>query len=246
MSIRSYYLLAFLGCILSVGCSTPDEIGYDGGYNNGLVSIAYLKSLYESSPAMIDRDIYIEGTIVSTDQYGAFYKTIILNDKTGGIAIRVDTENYYRVYYRRDTYKVACNSLTISDYGGQLQLGTDNGPIPNELLPTVFSREELPAEEFLPLSLKIDEINPTHIQRWVCLDDVQFEETGPWYTIEGRHIVDREGNRLNVRVSRYAYFADYMLPMGSGYIEGVLSVFNGIYQLEMSSNIFAIMESERF
>jgi hypothetical protein len=210
------------------------------------VSIAYLKSLYQRAPVLIDREIHIVGRVVSTDQFGAFYKNIVVEDPTGGIAIRVDMENYHRKYFAGDTYKIACNSLTISSYGGQLQLGTANGGyISDPHLPAVFTRGT-PIAGSVPLRLTIGDIKPTHICRWVCFDGVQFEESGSWYSPEGRHIVDREGQRLVVRTSQHARFADEILPSGSGYIEGVLGVFNGTYQLEVWSESRAIMKNERF
>ncbi len=236
-------------CCISVCCGSPDEIEYSGGQSGALsderVSIAYLRSLYRRAPILIENELYIVGRIVSTDEFGAFYKTLLLEDHSGGIALRIDIEDYHRVYFPGETFKVACNSLTISSYGGQLQLGVAGGEISEADLPMVLTRD-FGEEEFAPLPLEIDSITPSHIQRWVSFDDVQFEEFGPWYAPDGRYVVDREGRRLNVRTSPHALFAAALLPAGSGYIEGVLSVFNGVYQLEVWSDRYAVMDKERF
>jgi hypothetical protein len=243
-SINKFFVLLTL-CV-SVGCSKPDEINY-GASDDGpqQVSIAYLRSFYQRAPVLIEGEIYIVGRVVSTDEFGAFYKTIVIEDDSGGITLQTDMENYHRIYRPGDTFKMACNSLTINSYGGQLRLGMAGGDIPEEELPTMLIRDNCD-EECAPLPLAINDIKPAHIQRWVCFDGVQFEERGPWYGSEERHIVDREGHRLEVRTSPYSAFAAVPLPAGSGYIEGVLNVFNGTYQLEVWADRYAIMGNERF
>lgn len=242
-------LFACLMCCLSVSCNEPDDIAYvadSSGSSSKQVSIAYLRSLYQRAPVLIEEEIYIIGTLVSSDQFDVFYKTMIINDKTGGIALRVNMENYHRKYYELGNFKINCKSLTINSYGGQLQLAIAGNEISTEEMPMVITHDEYD-KEFIPLPLTIDIIKPAYIQRLVCFDDVQFETYGPWYDgDEERYIVDRAGNRLNVRTPRYAKFADSMLPTGSGYIEGILTVFNGVYQLEMVDNRMEFMDNERF
>jgi hypothetical protein len=51
-----------------------------------------------------------------------------------------------------------------------------------------------------------------------------------------RHLVDAAGDTLIVRTSRYARFAPWPLPEGSGRIEGVVGYFNGDYQLVVSNS----------
>lgn len=245
-------------CCLSVGCESKGEIEYAGGANDGtvtkesgVVSIAYLKSFYERAPKVIDSELYIVGRLVSTDQHGSFYKRMVVEDDTGGITICVDIENYSIIYpyYPGAVLKIACNSLMISNYGGVLRLTKNNGAyLTEDMLPSIMTfleGVELPP----PLTLTIDAITPAHINRYVCFDNVQFESRGFWCE-EGvptdRVLVDRDGNRLNVRVSPETTFANVMLPERSGFIIGVLGIFNGVYQLEVEANYAAVMREERF
>ena len=61
-----------------------------------------------------------------------------------------------------------------------------------------------------------------------------------------RHLVNPEGDTLLVRTSRYARFADDALPVGSGYVEGILVWFNNSYQLRVIDARNVIVESSRF
>ena len=242
-------LILLAACVLANCDTSQSAIEYEGEKHQDLnshVSIAYLKSLYERAPVVIDSEIFISGRVVSSDQYGAFYKTIVIEDQTGGIAIKVDKEYYYRIYHPPDILEVACNSLIISNYGGELQLtGKSGAHISSALLPSVIVRSRSDGDA-APLALDIDRISPLHVNRWVCFDDVQFEETGTWYHPDDRYLVDRAGRRLRVHTTQHAYFAAAPLPTQSGYIEGVLGIFDGEYQLKVWSNIYAVMERERF
>ena len=61
-----------------------------------------------------------------------------------------------------------------------------------------------------------------------------------------RHLIDEFGDTLRVRTNCRADFADRKLPVGSGYIEGILSWFNGRYQLRITDVRNVVMEEPRF
>ncbi len=241
------------------GCNKGGDVEYldnpkPGGEKSARhVSIAYLKSLYERAPVAIDDELYITGCVSSSDQYGAFYRNLVLEDQTGGIVLRVDLENYHRIFYQYHEIYVACNSLILSNYGGVVQLGSKEGAILPERLEAMVDVRS--AAELAPLPLTFETLAPEHISRFVSFDNVQFEEENvAWCAPENieagtgtdRWLVDRAGNRLLVRTSPFVSFARRTLPAGSGYIEGILGVFNGEYQLEVCSDLYAVMESPRF
>lgn len=250
----------FLCIMLCLSASCDDGgagIEFDGEDTGqemaeGDVSIAYLRSLYKQYNTLIDSELYITGRVVSSDQYGAFYKNIVIEDATGGINLRVDMDNYYRVYLQGVRVRVACNSLTISDYGGEIRLGYGAGYISNSMLPSTIIALESQTEKPIPATLTIGQITPENINCLVRIDGVQFEEMGAmWCDMEleagtDRHLIDKKGDRLVVRTNPNVTFRNALLPTGSGYIEGILGVFNGVYQLQIWSNRYLDMESERF
>ena len=247
---------AMLMALFAAGCKS----GSGPEYRDGGVTIAYLKSLYARSPVTVEGYVYIAGRVVSTDQYGNFYKTLVVEDETGGIAIRIDLENYHRTYFRGMQIRIACNALVLSSYGGMLQLGAysweegspDPGYIAANRLAAVITVDSDKDQTPEPTPLGIPDLAPRHIGCFVAFEDVQFAdpETGlTWSGAEAdtdRHVIDRNGNRLIVRTSRFALFAGRTLPHGSGYIEGVMTYFNGKYQLVVCSDTYAVMEKPRF
>lgn len=247
--------LFFSGC-----ASQPDVPHVVIPEGSEKVSVAYLKSIYERTPVAVDREIYIQARVVSSDNHGNFYKTMVVEDETGGIAVRIDLENYYRKYDKGSLVKINCNSLVLSDYGGVIQLSAyvyDQtaqyiGYIPANRLDAIISLDRKNDKEVVPAEAAIAALTPNHISRAVRFSRVQFvdEELGLEWTEDGadtdRHIVDGNGNRLIVRTSAHAVFATRLLPAGSGSIQGVLGYFNGEYQLILCNMTSVIMKDARF
>ncbi len=249
----------FLPVFLS-SCSPPDSAtggpepsGYD-------ISIAYLKSLYSGHPIDIAVDHRIRGTVVSTDDYGNYYKTLVVADSTGGIEIKMDMENIFREFFFGDEVYVYCNGLTLGAYSGLVQLGAaaaegdsyETGYIGENIVTAHLSLVRRSPEEPQALRATIDGLSAPMLSRLVRFCDVEFveEEHGLlWCDPDAdtdRHLTDRDGNVLTVRTSRYAEFASQPLPPGSGYIQGILSYFNGEYLLKVPDPRMIDMQGERF
>lgn len=246
---------------LTVSCGGKPPLEQPGGVESRTVSIDYLKSMYVSAPMTINENIRIEGRVVSDDRNGNFYKTLYLEDATGGIALRLDMTDIFKTYRYGYNVAVNCNSLTLGSYGGAIQLGAASAdgkyqvdPIPAVNILSHLVPEPDSWEEPLPAVRWIGELSVRYINCYVRFDVVQFidEEVGHAWCDDGedtnRHIIDRDGNALIVRTGGHAGFAGRQLPSGSGFITGVLGYFNGNYQLVLSTDADALMSmtGERF
>ncbi len=221
------------------------------------ISIAFLKTLYKGAPVQITGEYRISGTVVSSDAQGNFYKTLVLDDGTSGIEVRLDMEEIFKIFKIHTRVSVRCNGLWLGSYGGTLQLG--DKPFwgyETQYLSETMTAEHLQSDdmfhgEILPRKLTIAQIAPVHISTFAELGGVQFidEELILGWSEEDadtdRHIVDAAGDTLVVRTSHYAGFAHYMLPKGNGTIEGIIGYFNGTYQLVVCDRRAAEMEDER-
>ncbi len=79
--------------------------------------------------------------------------------------------------------------------------------------------------------------------------NVSFEGGGSEAYVEGdkntsRTIKDASGNTLTVRNSNYASFKNEIMPSGTGTVRGILSFFNGSYQLLLRSTADVIFDSK--
>lgn len=234
--------------MMSICACRPASVIPDAGTTPegaGDVSIAYLKTLYNGAPVRITGELRISGCVVSSDRKGNFYKTIVIEDDTGGIELKANLEEIFKHYPIHSRLDVNCNGLWIGSYGGTLQLGDE----PSDGWQTQYIHEnDLPLHlqprgpsesEVRPRRITISQIAPELVSTFVCFEDVRFidEERGfTWADADSdedteRHLTDAAGDTLTLRTSRYATFAGKTLPFGSGYIEGVLGYFNGRYRL---------------
>lgn len=244
---------------LLTACSAPSKVPEPGSPGE-TVSIAYLKTLYKGAPVAIAGELRISGRVVGSDVKGNFYKTLVLDDGTGGIEVKLDLEEIFKYCMIDTRVTVRCNGLWLGSYGGTLQLGDEpldgwqTRHIPEGDIPLHIQPDDSYNKPVIPRRLVFGALSAEHISSFVCFEGVQFidEEDGfGWAETDSetdtdRHLVDAVGDTLIVRTSRYALFAHKVLPHGNGYIEGVLGYFNGSYQLRVSDDQKAVMNGGRF
>ncbi len=266
-------IIGLLLAVILISCRPVSVIPEDPGGGNGggggnipgggdeeTVSIAFLKALYKGAPVRITQEYRISGAVISSDDQGNFYRTLVLDDGTGGIELKLDMEHIFKLFEIHTRVAVRCNGLWLGSYGGTLQLGAEPfGNYETQFLSETDIAEHLAADtlfygEVRARRLDFSELSPEHISTYVAFDGVQFakEEQGlGWADINSdtdtdRSLVDISGDTLAVRTSRFAYFAGWKLPAGNGSIEGVLSYFNGGYKLVVCDAQKAIMKGPRF
>ena len=97
------------------------------------ITIAELCALYKTgSPWQIDRDLIIAGRVTTTDKPGNFYKSLYIQDESGGIELKLGKNGLYNYYQEGQMVYVRCFGLTLGMYGyksgnyggqGMVQLG---------------------------------------------------------------------------------------------------------------------------
>jgi hypothetical protein len=88
--------------------------------------------------------------------------------------------------------------------------------------------------------------------RLVELRNVHFQDAGSTYAAESdynssttsRTLLDASGNSITVRNSGYASFAKDVMPSGSGTVRGILSYYNGTWQILIRSTADVIFDSK--
>ena len=260
--------LAFFCLMVGTACTPKSELMYEPpGWSykdphaseKGIISISFLKSRYNGVPRQITEDVSIQGIVVANDERTAYYKTLVVEDATGGIEVKLDDTSLHSEYLLGTTVTVRCNGLTLGDYGGLLQLGWpssdkryETASVPGSRISDYVVITDRPAMSLLPTLLTIPQLSGRYLSCLVAFDEVQFaqDELEKRYTENSadtdRHVADATGDTLIVRTSTRAAFAGYSLPKGSGYIEGVLSYFNGKYQLVVTNDARVVMDAPRF
>lgn len=202
-------------------------------------SIANLKASYPGTLDSIEADTIIQGIVVANDESGNFYKTIVIQDATGGIELKIDRYDMYTEFKVGQRVYVKCRGLFLGDYGSLVQLGYiyngEIGRIPDVMVDDHIFRDSLPGNAPAAALLTIPTLTTDYLSMLVQFDSVHFTEPGLTFSestgTTNRTLEDESGNQILVRTSNYANFAADQIPDGIGSIRGILSVYNGDYQL---------------
>ncbi len=263
-SIRQLLVRALVACgvvMMLIACDdvrSAEQFADEMEESESLCSIAALKSLYGGAPHRIANDVRIEGVVVSSDREGNFYKSLVLEDATGGVELLVDCEELYKFLFVGDRVLFSCVGLTLGSYGGAIRLGS--APEGDEAVGRIAENEFFErlvmeghsGEVPMPHRLQLNELSPRWVGTLVRVEGVQFVEEAlgmSWAVADEpttHYLTDQQGLLLGVRTSPYALFSKAIVPSGSGYITGVLDYFGGEYQLRLSDLVSTKLTEERF
>ncbi|MEL7120703.1 MAG: DUF5689 domain-containing protein, partial [Bacteroidota bacterium] len=83
-------------------------------------TIAALKALHTigDDDDLITDDFIISGIVVADDRSGNFFKSLIIQDQTGGLDIRINTTDLYNDFPIGMRIFVRCKDLYIGDFNG--------------------------------------------------------------------------------------------------------------------------------
>ncbi len=107
---------------------TDADFDTDGDGSGDFASISELVSLYtdrssgngsigDGKSLKVTEDIVVRGVVSTTDQPGNFYKSLYIQDKTGGIEIKIGKNGLYNDYKPGQILYVKCKDLYLGMYG---------------------------------------------------------------------------------------------------------------------------------
>lgn len=211
-----------------------------------------IRSLYDSHLAgnvekFVDNEI-ITGIITANDANDNFYKTIILQDSTAAITIRLDGFGLSANFPVGMRVMVKLNGMWMGEYGRMLQLGGGvdrSNPLFIELIPlsaVLFNRyffavgmEKLPQ----PIEVVYNQLNDSLHSRLIQLNNIEFavaDTAKPFGDAINKLTVSHSmkfcnGGTVYLRTSGFASFASVKTPEGSGSVVGIYSEFGSQRQL---------------
>lgn len=210
------------GCIMDTPVGTP-------------ITIEKMLSDYSGK---VTEDVYIEGTVVSSDETGNIFKKLTIQQNGFGTTIQIDGYDLYSIYPMGRNIYVNLNGLfvingeigaDINDFGGVTRLSlaqVENSILNGKCFQPVVSDTVL-----------LSDLNNSYLNRLVTIIGVEFKDAPnyiPYADVNssGSNVILTDcSDELVVRNSGYADFAADTVPFGNGYITGIFSVFNSTYQL---------------
>ena len=252
----SLYLSMLFLLVITAGCNdefdTPPMVVPTATHTPNMTIADFKAKHWQEVNNYIDtvkEDEVIHGRVVSSDATGNIYKSLYIQDETGGLTISINGNSLYNTYRVGQEVVIPMKGYFVGKYNGQQQLGS----------PLYYSSGGVWEATFLPLAVwqSMAELNgmpnPSMIDTVACsisdlktdsksllqwqgrlvkISNVKFQDADGTATFANsnattnRNIVDDNGNTLVVRNSNYATFRAAMLPMGKGTVVGVLSYYN--------------------
>ena len=227
-------------------------LSYDGHAN---MTIRDLLDTYTNNE--IPEGTVITGIVISSDEQGACYKALTIQDETAGIQIPIDNSSLYPKFRPGQRIYVECAGMSVKRYRNNPQLGfDDNGSIarlPSDRVDQYIFRDgavgTLP-EPLVITSTKDLKHNGAYdyndFNRWVRLDNCYFknaEQEDTYYShIEtnvnkkGNQIIKMsDGTEIIVRTSQQTAYSGETLAKGTGSIYGIITIYGGDIQLSLLS-----------
>lgn len=111
-------------CGLSCGCrdrfDVPDTPADAPAAN---ITIASLHAFLHAETVVVREELTVGGTVVSSDEAGNFYRTLVLDDGTGGAELRIAEYNLYTICPPGCRLTVSLRGCALGERNGVLQIG---------------------------------------------------------------------------------------------------------------------------
>ncbi len=186
--------------------------------------------------------IYLRGRVISSDQAGNIYKSLVLQDESAALAFSINKSGMYKLYQYGQEIIVNVSDFYVGTYRSLFQIGGNGTTETTFGDADLFAEEVTPAgwaelDKVVPLTVTLDDLKTIKsstegLQEWqsqlVRIDDLTFEAAGQQFAPtqnESRYLRDSAGNRVNLRCSSYADFATDVIPTGTGSVVGILSYY---------------------
>ncbi len=223
-------------------------VNFADSTNYTVFSIYDLKQMYDGDTTVLADTVVIEGTVISDDNNGNFYKIIYLQDSTGGIAIQIDMTGLSKLYPVGQKIAIKCGGLYLGEDGGMKKLGSmykdgetyQFGRIQG--IPVVDNHlfKMTGGLPIVPKVVKIQDLASLHYCTLIKIENSQFATSSLKETYahpslnalgRGHYIQDYDNNKILLYSSSYSSFAGDTLPEGSGNIVGVYAIYGADKQL---------------
>ena len=268
--MKKVYLKQVVGALLLFGItsscvrkddwSVPD-ITCTNKFGDATTTMAAFAALAPSngSALNITDDQIFDGYVISSDEQGSFYKTIVFQDKpenpTVGLQIEIEKTNSYADFPVGTHIRINAKGLILRVDKGVTKLGVTDaqyavGKIPSSSvgnhLSIVCNNGRADVATLVPLALtNLDDAKKAqHINKLVTVPNVQFADSeilvpnGPKTYVDvssntdtNRELVDASGKTAILRTSKFADFGKDKLPTGKGNITFIVSRYNTTYQM---------------
>ena len=232
------------------------------GFNDSIISIKNFRKLHTMGMAeLIAHPISIQGTVVANDEHDNIYKSICIQDNTGGIMVQLDGLSLYQTFLIGTVVKINTQNLFITDYRRMLQIvasvDSSNGSlltagIPSPLIPKFIKIVDDNAP-ITPITVNFKNLGDSLQGRLIQINGVEFSALDTAQTFAdkknkigvSRSLKFCSGGTIYLRTSGYADFAGVKTQKGNGIVIGIYSVYNAEKQLLLRDTSDILLTGKR-
>ncbi len=217
-------------------------------HSDSLISIKQLKRLHQMGEVEpIRHEWMIQAVVVANDEYDNWYKSIVIQDSTGGIMLLLDGQNLFQDYPIGALIRLRLKDLLLSDYRRMIQLvgavDSSSGSLVTGGIPVPLFKQHIQVVQdnypLIPLIVQYKNLHDSLQGRFIQIVGIEFSASDTAQTFAdkknklgaSRALKFCAGGTIYLRTSGYADFAGVSVPNGNGTIVGVYSVFNYEKQL---------------
>jgi hypothetical protein len=257
-SIAIVVLFFSAACLKQTAYAQP----VSGNDTDSLISIKALRKLHAMGNfEPITKSMSLEATIVANDEHDNLYKSISIQDSSGGILLNLDGSSLYQTYPVGTTIRVRLQNLFLTDYRRMLQLVASVDTSSGQLLTTgipvpLFSKFIKVVKEntnIVPIIVSFKNLADSLQGRLIKISNVEFSAADTNSTFADRKnkigasrgLKFCTGGTIYLRTSGYADFAGISLPKNNGDIVGIYSVYNYEKQLLLRDTSDILFRSKR-
>jgi hypothetical protein len=256
-SVLIIYSLSFAACL-----KQSASAAYQPVFGDSIISIKNFRKLHNMGMVeYVLQPLFIEGTVVANDEHDNIYKSICIQDKTGGLMVQMDGLSLYQTYPVGTVVKINTQHLFLTDYRRMLQLvasvDSSSGALSTSGIPTpLFSKHiKIIGENasINPVVVAYKNLGDSLQGRLIQINAVEFSavDTGQTFADKknklgiSRSLKFCSGGTIYLRTSGYADFAGARTQGGNGIIIGIYSVFNTEKQILLRDTSDILLTGKR-
>jgi hypothetical protein len=253
----------FLYLLLTPACFKKSaNAANNNNFGDSITTIKSFRKMHSlGMTELIGQPIYIQGIVVANDEHDNVYKSLFIQDKTGGIVLVLDGQSLYQTYPVGTLLKINTQNLFLTDYRRMVQLvasvDSSSGSLVTMGIPSPLFSKYIQVvsdnEPVNPLVVDFKNLADTLQGRLIQISAVEFSaaDTGRTYADKknklglSRSLKFCSGGTIYMRTSGYADFAGVKIPSGNGIVIGVYSVYNNEKQIILRDTNDILLTAKR-
>lgn len=221
------YTLPILLITLFISCNYTDNL--DTKPYDHLEPNSWIEELEEG---VVSEDVVIRGVVTTSDSCGNFYQSMMVQDPTAALEVRLGFYDIYTLYRRNEMVCLRLEGINLKLENGVLVANYGSMPIAGQ---RIF-RAGHSNDYIEPIKLHIDELDQSYTGLYIELSGGSFTQGGTavW---SGERTYSLKGSAsIRVYTSPFATYASDTLPKGNVSLRGILTIYNDHLQFRMSTS----------